>query len=114
MDNEMSDDEICKRMESFITGDVYKVHVLENNAKDIIGYCVLDITRSPNYMRQLFIKREYRNHGYGRMLLEKAMEEHQLNEIDLEVMIWNEGAIRFYEHIGFKPRYMGMRFKKES
>ncbi|MCR4714413.1 MAG: GNAT family N-acetyltransferase [Treponemataceae bacterium] len=70
-DNEMSDEEITKRMESFITGQVYKVYVLENPEKEIIGYCVLDITREPNYMRQLFVKSQYRNHGYGKLLLKK-------------------------------------------
>ena len=114
IDNEMSDEEITKRMESFITGQVYKVHVLENPEKEIIGYCVLDITREPNYMRQLFVKSQYRNHGYGKLLLKKVMEEYQLKEIDLEVMLWNESAIRFYEHIGFKSRYIGMRLSREN
>ena len=109
IDNEMSDEEITKRMESFITGQVYKVHVLENPEKEIIGYCVLDITREPKYMRQLFVKSQYRNNGYGKLLLKKVMEEYLLKEIDLEVMQWNESAIRFYEHVGFKRRYIGMR-----
>ena len=109
IDNEMSDEEITKRMESFITGQVYKVHVLENQEKEIIGYCVLDITREPKYMRQLFVKSLYRNNGYGKLLLKKVMEEYQLKEIDLEVMQWNESAIRFYENVGFKRRYIGMR-----
>ena len=109
IDNEMSDEEITKRMESFITGQVYKVHVLENQEKEIIGYCVLDITREPKYMRQLFVKSLYRNNGYGKLLLKKVMEEYQLKEFDLEVMQWNESAIRFYEHVGFKRRYIGMR-----
>ncbi|MBO4507429.1 MAG: GNAT family N-acetyltransferase [Spirochaetaceae bacterium] len=109
IDNEMSDEEITKRMESFITGQVYKVHVLENQEKEIIGYCVLDITREPKYMRQLFVKSLYRNNGYGKLLLKKVMEEYRLKEIDLEVMQWNESAIRFYEHVGFKRRYIGMR-----
>ena len=113
-DNEMSDEEITKRMESFITGQVYKVHVLENPEKEIIGYCVLDITREPNYMRQLFVKSQYRNNGYGKLLLKKVMEEYLLKEIDLEVMLWNESAIRFYEHIGFKSRYIGMRLSREN
>ena len=109
IDNKMTDEEITQRMEFFITGQVYKVHVLENQEKEIIGYCVLDITREPNYMRQLFVKSQYRNHGYGKLLLKKVMEEYQLKELDLEVMLWNESAIRFYEHIGFKSRYIGMR-----
>jgi len=113
-DNEMSDEEITKRMESFITGQVYKVHVLENPEKEIIGYCVLDITREPKYMRQLFVKSQYRNNGYGKLLLKKVMEEYLLKEIDLEVMQWNESAIRFYEHIGFKSRYIGMRLSREN
>ncbi len=114
IDNEMSDEEITKRMESFITGQVYKVHVLENPEKEIIGYCVLDITREPKYMRQLFVKSQYRNNGYGKLLLKKVMEEYLLKEIDLEVMQWNESAIRFYEHIGFKSRYIGMRLSREN
>ena len=61
IDNEMSDNEITKRMESFLTGQIYKVHILENEEKDIIGYCVLDITREPKYLRQLFVKSLYRN-----------------------------------------------------
>lgn len=65
MDNIMTDEEITERMEFFITGQVYKVHVLENPEKEIIGYCVLDITREPKYLRQLFIRKTYRNNGYG-------------------------------------------------
>ena len=114
MDNIMTDNEITRRMESFLTGQIYKVHILENANKEIIGYCVLDITREPKYLRQLFIKKTYRNHGYGKLLLKKVMEEYQLKEIELEVMSWNESAIRFYEHTGFKRRYIGMRLTKES
>jgi diamine N-acetyltransferase len=109
IDNQMTDIEITKRMESFVTDKIYKVHILENEEKEIIGYCVLDITRNPKYLRQLFIKQNYRNHGFGKMLLEKIMKEYQLKEIDLEVMEWNESAMRFYEHAGFKRRYIGMR-----
>ena len=113
IDNEMSDNEITKRMESFLTGKTYKVHILENEGKNIIGYCVLDVTREPMYLRQLFVKKIYRNHGYGKTILEKIMDEYNLNTIDLEVMEWNESAIKFYEHEGFKRRYIGMRLKKE-
>jgi ribosomal protein S18 acetylase RimI-like enzyme len=109
IDNKMTDEEITQRMEFFITGQVYKVHVLENQEKEIIGYCVLDITRNPYYLRQLFVKSIFRNNGYGKLLLEKVMAEYRLKEIDLEVIQWNESAIRFYEHVGFKRRYIGMR-----
>jgi ribosomal protein S18 acetylase RimI-like enzyme len=109
MDNQMTDNEITKRMESFVTGQIYKVHILENEEKEILGYCVLDITRDPKYLRQLFIKWNCRSHGYGKLLLEKVMEEYEIKELDLEVMEWNESAIKFYEHAGFKRRYIGMR-----
>lgn len=46
----------------------------------------------------------YRRNGIGRKLLEIAIDEakkHDLNRIELEVVTWNQPAIRLYESHGF-------------
>jgi ribosomal protein S18 acetylase RimI-like enzyme len=110
MDNVMTDDEIRSQMESFLLGNTYKTYFLEVGG-NVVGYGMLDVTRKPMYLRHLFIDRAHRKKGHGKALIRMLMATHGISEVDIEVMVWNEDALRFYEKLGFKARYFGMRLK---
>jgi ribosomal protein S18 acetylase RimI-like enzyme len=111
MDNVMADDEVRGRMKEFLTGNIYKTFILTDE-KDLVGYILIDVTKKPCYLRQIYIKETFRSKGYGAHLIEKAMELLNINQIDVEVMIWNEKAVGFYERLGFNKRYLGLRYTK--
>ena len=59
---------------------------------------------------QLVVKEEYRGHGIGKKLMEKAREiatEEDCDRIELNCWMFNDSALAMYEHIGFdKQRIM--------
>jgi len=110
IDNIMSEKDVRDRMEGFLNGLVYKAILFTN--KDItLGYCLIDFTKKPLYLRQIFINREERSSGLGKMFLRMVMDKYDIKEIDIEVMVWNKKAINFYTNFGFKKRYIGMKYK---
>ena len=111
IDNTMSEKEVKDRMKGFISGDIYKA-ILFITKKQIQGYCLIDFTKKPLYLRQLFLNREERNTGLGKMYLGLVLEKYNIKEIDIEVIVWNENAINFYENFGFRKRYIGMNYKE--
>jgi ribosomal protein S18 acetylase RimI-like enzyme len=113
IDNIMTDVEVKDRMRGFLLGKTYKVHVFEENG-EILGYSVVDVTRSPAYMRQFFIVRGSRRAGYGSKFFQLLVDALGADAIDVEVLVWNEGALDFYKKIGFHPRYVGMRLRSHD
>ena len=111
MDNRLGEKEVKDRMISFLTGNEYKVFLIQHE-DNIIGYCVINVLLDPMYLRQIYIKEKYRDHGNGRQAINILMEIMEINMLDIEVMDWNENAKRFYEKFGFKRRYVGMRYIK--
>jgi GNAT superfamily N-acetyltransferase len=107
IDNVMTDAEVKDRMRVFLLGKTYHVHVFEENG-ETIGYPVVDVTRSPAYMRQFFVARGSRRAGYGRKFFQPLVGALGADAIDVEVLAWNEVAIDFYEKIGFRPRHVGL------
>jgi ribosomal protein S18 acetylase RimI-like enzyme len=107
----MSEKDVRDRMEGFISGAAYKA-ILFIDKNLIQGYCLIDFTKKPLYLRQLFINREERNTGLGKMYLRMVLEKYNIKEIDIDVMEWNEKAINFYKNFGFRKRYIGMNYKE--
>ena len=68
----------------------------------VVGY--LDVTHcfAENEPYDLLVLEEYREMGYGRKLLAKALERNQPNGMMLLVDVDNVPAIRLYESLGFK------------
>lgn len=77
--------------------------VLKINNK-IIGYVGLWIIFETSQITNICISNDYRKLGYGKLLLEKAVEIAELNKcenISLEVRVSNINAISLYEKYGF-------------
>lgn len=57
------------------------------------------------YLEDLFVKEEYRGKGYGKILIEAAIEEAKRTKSSgmmWQVLDWNTPAIKFYERYGVK------------
>lgn len=59
------------------------------------GYCY--------YLEDLYVKSEFRGHGYGKQLLVATAErarEAGAKRLDWQVLDWNDSAVKFYEKLG--------------
>jgi ribosomal protein S18 acetylase RimI-like enzyme len=113
MDNIMTDKDVEKRMREFLEGNIYKAYLLINN-NITVGYGLVDTTKKPIYLRQIYVKPEFRKNEFGSLFISDILGIFNTNEIDVEVMTWNNSAIKYYENFGFKKRYFGMRFNKSN
>jgi ribosomal protein S18 acetylase RimI-like enzyme len=111
MDNLMTDKDVETRMKAFLEGSIYQAYLLINN-NITVGYGLVDVTKKPICLRQVYVKPEFRKNGFGSLFIFYLLDTYNTNEIDLEVMVWNDSAIKFYEDFGFKKRYLGMRLNK--
>jgi GNAT superfamily N-acetyltransferase len=58
------------------------------------------------YLEDLFVRPEYRGHGYGRRLLAQLAHlavERQCGRVEWAVLDWNEPAVGFYRSLGARP-----------
>jgi len=110
----LSPSEMIARMETFIIGSIYDCYLLMNNDEICVGYCLVDTTKKPIYLRHLFIKEQYRGKGFGKETIKTLLGTYNTTQLDIEVMAWNDKAITFYNKIGFKCRYHGMRISQEK
>lgn len=100
-----------------ITDDELKEDLIKNFEKfnilvlladeNIVGYLAYNIKEKHTKkmdVDQLIIKKEFRYHGYGKMLMDKVREigkENKCDRVELDCWMFNSNAIAMYEHIGF-------------
>ena len=108
----LPEDKMIERMKDFIQGSVYDCYLMVHENSHC-GYCLVDRTKTPLYLRHLFVKKEHRRKGLGKKTIQMLLEMCKTDSLDIEVMAWNANAIKFYESIGFTPRFIGMRITKE-
>jgi len=108
--NLMDISQLENRMNDFLNNG-YKAFFFIIEEK-IIGYALCDMTKEPKYLRQFFIKREERRKHYGKNAFNKLLEKLETNEIEIDVLKWNEDGIKFWGNIGFKEQWKRMRYKK--
>lgn len=104
--NQMSISELRDRMVGFLAGEYEAFFFMESDA--VIGYALVKGSVSPLYLRQFFIKEEYRRKHYGTVAFQELLQHLGVESIELEVLPWNERGIRFWSSLGFKEisRYM--------
>ncbi|MBD3917873.1 GNAT family N-acetyltransferase [Paenibacillus sp. PR3] len=106
-DNPMDIPQLRERMQSFIEGS-YAAYIFE--AEDtVLGYALVDHSRSPLYLRQFFISRSSRGQGNGKAAFRALTQFLGTDDLDIEVMHWNEQGYRFWKSLGFQERSVYMR-----
>ena len=82
--------------------------VISKKTDEEIGYCLSTIDhQQKGELDSLFIKEGFRKSGIGKKLVLMSidwMEEFNVKRKSLFVIPENQGAIRFYESLGFKQR----------
>jgi ribosomal protein S18 acetylase RimI-like enzyme len=101
--------QLKERMAGFLING-YKALFIKNE-DNVIGYILCDMTKNPIYLRQFFIKREERRKHYGKEAFYKLKSYLNVDEIEIDVYLWNETGIKFWESLGFKGQYIRMKQK---
>lgn len=118
--NPMTYEELCLRMSELINSD-WIAYILEVKQK-VIGYVLFkngnnpfDGSKTEVYIRQYFIRPEYRNQGYGRKGINLLREQIFRNEsaIIIDVLESNPLGKSFWESIGFETYYTNMRLSND-
>ena len=81
-----------------------RIFVLEDGEKGLLGYTVSAVVLDEGSLDNLAVTASERGQGYGRMLLENALEDAQKSGVKrffLEVRESNQKAIKLYEKAGF-------------
>ncbi len=107
-DNAMNATELGARMRGFLETDYDAYFFIEGGEK--IGYALVNNAKNPIYLRQFFIDRNRRNRHYGSEAFQMLLKDLGAKEIDLEVLPWNESALSFWKHLGFKETCIAMRY----
>ncbi|AGN00960.1 acetyltransferase [Salinarchaeum sp. Harcht-Bsk1] len=91
---------VLKQRRGFFA-DAYRrsrVHVLLAD-EEVVGFAAV---RRDGYVLFLAIASEYRGQGFGERLIARVAEEH--DSITCHARASNEGALGFYENLGFEIR----------
>lgn len=104
--NSMNIKELEERMKSFLLTD-YQAYFFEVD-DNIVGYALVKTTCAPMYLRQFLIDRKYRKQHYGTEAFHSLIRYLGVDNIDIEVLSWNEAGKHFWKSCGFceVSRYM--------
>lgn len=108
--NKMSIKELTERMEKFLNEGYQAYKIFDENI--LVGYILVDTNKHPVFIRHFFIMRQYRRKGYGTHAFWKLLENLKISQVDIQVLVWNQVGLAFWESIGFvdKERYRKMSF----
>jgi predicted acetyltransferase len=99
--------QLAKRMTEFLT-TTYHAWMIQPE-QHAIGYILVDMGRTPDYLRQMYIAAPYRRRGYGRAAFVALCDELAHVPLEVEVFAWNSPAVAFWQSVGFSPRVIQMR-----
>ncbi len=82
----------------------YIYYILEND-NNFIGYFGVSIKEDYLFLSKLYIKKDYRHNGYGKIAFDKIKlitKEYNKTSIQLTVNKYNKNTIKAYDRWGFK------------
>jgi len=108
-DNPMGLEALKERMREFILGE-YEAYIFKDE-EVIKGYALVNQVRKPVYLRQFYICRDSRRSGIGKACFQLLLTELKIEQLDVEVMYWNEAGYKFWKSLGFEERSVYLRLK---
>ncbi len=109
--NTMNLAQLRERMESWLKTE-YKAEIIteENN---VIGYCLWREFPEYTYIRQLFIKPNFRRKGFASNSIVRLRTNVWNRDLPLrmEVLVKNQTGIDFWKNVGFKDYCITMEYK---
>ena len=119
--NPMTEAELGARMLKLLSEGWRADFILRE--EHVIGYALYQERRneynpdlSVVYLRQFFIVREERGHGYGRRGIELLIEQRFPVDavLEIDVLVSNSGGQRFWQAMGFRPYSTTMKLNRNG
>ena len=85
-----------------IINDYTFILVYKENDK-YVGFLIYQLLYEKAEIIDIFVLDEYRNRGIGKALINKMLENKEIESVTLEVKKDNKNAIMLYNSLGFKP-----------
>ena len=85
-----------------IINDYTFILVFKENEK-YVGFLIYQLLYEAAEIIDIFVLEEYRNKGIGKALINKMLENKDIEKVTLEVKKDNKNAIMLYNSLGFKP-----------
>jgi len=108
-DNPMDVEALKIRMKEFLLGE-YRAYLFKQE-EVIKGYALVNYVRKPAYLRQFFLCRDSRGSGLGKACFQLLLKELKVEQLDVEVMYWNETGYKFWKSLGFEERSVYLRLE---
>ena len=91
-----------------------KMHVQITSKGSDVGYCVCTINSDGiGEVDSVYVKKEHRSKGFGRKMVESALQWLNENNVRKKVVVVLEGnaeALTFYQSLGFLPRNIELEY----
>jgi ribosomal protein S18 acetylase RimI-like enzyme len=106
--NRMTLDELEQRMNGWLASD-YRAVIFERDG-EATGYVLFRNETDYIYLRQFYVRPEFRRQGIGRAAMEwlAANAWNQSARIRIEVLTGNTGGIAFWRALGFRDYALTM------
>lgn len=110
--NPMTVTELAERMLSWLRGGEYEA-VLFEDAAVVTGYALFRREAEHVYLRQLFVRPEFRRHGIGRQAINWLWHNawRGVPRLRIEVLVGNVNGQAFWRSIGFREYCLTMEME---
>jgi len=96
-----------KTLEEKATKGKLRISIYVERGDEIVGYCIASIDGAEGEIDSVYVKKEKRHSGVGKILMEDCLEwlkENASERIKVVVVYGNEEAFAFYKKFGLFPR----------
>lgn len=109
--NNMAIAELELRMHQLISeGYLAFIFEVEN---EHIGYALIDNNQTPIFIRQFFVKKQFRRKGYGKKAFNQILTFFDVQNVNLSVLSSNEIGYQFWQNCDLVPYEIIMHYRKK-
>jgi ribosomal protein S18 acetylase RimI-like enzyme len=104
----MTEPQLMDRMRGFLAGE-YRGVIFEHEG-EIVAYALYRDHPDEIYLRQLFVQRDRRRHGFGRQAV-GLLRSHiwpRNKRLTVDVLVHNAAAIAFWRSVGYQDYLLGL------
>lgn len=98
---------------SFVDSEFLKIYSYVDENK-VVAFLLFNIMYEKCEIVDIFVLKEYRNKGIASKLINEITSDYTVDNITLEVSMFNKNAISLYEKLGFKKIAVRKNYYKDS